>query len=101
MIFTSIKNLRIFLIKEKKFMSLHAIQRRHFPLAKVGTLSRIINDLTYEPQHKSIRDGLLLADACPRCHRKPRQPRSRPEGSPCRGCVLLKEFRAGKKRQAG
>lgn len=101
MLFKSVKELRKYLIKERKFRRLWQIQEDDFPLAKAGTLSRIINDPAYEPQHKSVRDDLLLADACPRCHRKSRQPRSRPEGSPCRGCAALKKFRAGRKRQTG
>jgi hypothetical protein len=101
MVFSSIEKLRKFLLTKSQNMSLHEIQRTYFPMAKTGTLSRIVNDPTYEPQHKSVRDGLMMTDACPRCHRKaakPHQPRHVLEGSPCHGCQLLKEFREKRKR---
>jgi len=50
------------------------------------------------PRDPNLRATLGLPAVMP-SERKPRRPRSRPEGSPCRGCAALKEFRAGKKCQ--
>jgi hypothetical protein len=63
-----------------------------------ATLSRFANSRgAWIPQSGYLRELAGAADSCPRCHRKaanPHRPRTRLEGSPCRGCQALKEFRA-------
>ena len=71
MIFNSTEKLRKFLLRQKKRRSLRTIQRETFPEAKVGTLSRIINDTKYDPANKDVRNALRLAtDICHACKRK-------------------------------
>lgn len=80
MIFKDTEKLRSYLTKQKARKSLHAIQREAFPAAKVGTLSRIINDAKYDPANREVRAALKLSlDTCHTCKRKlpkPRKPRA-------------------------
>jgi hypothetical protein len=63
-----------------------------------GHMSALVNHGTV-PRSKEFRVALGLPRVLP-SERKPRKPRSRLEGSPCRGCAALREFRA-RKRQLG
>jgi hypothetical protein len=68
--FKTSESLRNYLIEQmQKGYSLHKIQREKFTNAKVGTLSRIMNDPTYEPMHFEIREALHMSEACSRCRR--------------------------------
>ena len=70
MVFASTEKLRSYLEKQRAHRSLHSIQREEFPRAKVGTLSRIINDAAYNPIKKDVRKQLRLAEICPSCKRR-------------------------------
>jgi hypothetical protein len=57
-----------------------------------GHMSALVNHGTV-PRSKEIRVRLGLPAVLP-SERAPRRPRTRLEGSPCRGCQALKEYRA-------
>ena len=68
--FSTVSQLRKYLAKKRaQGLSLRSMIRTEFHGVVPGTLSRIINDETYDPANQELRDKLHLREICHNCHR--------------------------------